>query len=360
FANKIAKFVISSYYEPEVRVLELEGARCHGSISLLFLCSSQSLKQLENFFTDPKGEWGGRVKRRLWNDMSDVETLTSFHRNIPNKNERIDLDSINNEPQTYRHIDGIIIDNIAEEEADVRIPIFHNAYKTPKPLKRIFIKPRRRSTTTLSTTMTPFMDAMTTSGTHPKQPQTYRHIDGIIIDNIAEEEADVRIPIFHNAYKTPKPLKRIFIKPRRRSTTTLSTTMTPFMDAMTTSGTHPKQVSEDDIDLVAVCERVKSIAQNYRIRDMPKFARNNCVLIRFYYPNASCTDIITIVSEDDIDLVAVCERVKSIAQNYRIRDMPKFARNNCVLIRFYYPNASCTDIITIVDYCFPEYAAAFA
>lgn len=176
-----------------------------------------------------------RVKRRLWNDMSDVETLTSFHRNIPNKNERIDLDSINNEPQTYRHIDGIIIDNIAEEEADVRIPIFHNAYKTPKPLKRIFIKPRRRSTTTLSTTMTPFMDAMTTSGTHPKQ-----------------------------------------------------------------------------------------------------------------------------VSEDDIDLVAVCERVKSIAQNYRIRDMPKFARNNCVLIRFYYPNASCTDIITIVDYCFPEYAAAFA
>lgn len=61
FANKIAKFVISSYYEPEVRVLELEGARCHGSISLLFLCSSQSLKQLENFFTDPKGEWGGVI-----------------------------------------------------------------------------------------------------------------------------------------------------------------------------------------------------------------------------------------------------------------------------------------------------------
>lgn len=82
----------------------------------------------------------------------------------------------------------------------------------------------------------------TVKGGECLQPQTYRHIDGIIIDNIAEEEADVRIPIFHNAYKTPKPLKRIFIKPRRRSTTTLSTTMTPFMDAMTTSGTHPKQV----------------------------------------------------------------------------------------------------------------------
>uniref|UniRef100_A0A914ZES7 aECM cysteine-cradle domain-containing protein n=1 Tax=Parascaris univalens TaxID=6257 RepID=A0A914ZES7_PARUN len=125
--------------------------------------------------------------------------------------------------------------------------------------------------------------------------QTYRHIGGITIENVAEEEADVRIPIFHNAYKTPKPLKRIFIKARRRSTTTFSTTVTPFLDTMTTSGSYPEHISEDDIDLVAVCERVKSIAQNYRIRDMPKFARNNCVLIRFYYPNASCTDIITIV-----------------------------------------------------------------
>ncbi|VDK18054.1 unnamed protein product [Anisakis simplex] len=67
-----------------------------------------------------------------------------------------------------------------------------------------------------------------------------------------------------------------------------------------------------------------------------------------------------VLTEADIDLVAVCEQVKRISQTYRIRDMPKFARNNCVLIRMYYPKAACEDIWIIVDYCFPQEAAQFA
>lgn len=61
-----------------------------------------------------------------------------------------------------------------------------------------------------------------------------------------------------------------------------------------------------------------------------------------------------------INLDEICEQVKRLARNYSIRDMPKFSRNNCSLIRLYYSEASCEDVVTIVDYCFPLRAPSSA
>uniref|UniRef100_A0A183UWB0 LORF2 protein n=1 Tax=Toxocara canis TaxID=6265 RepID=A0A183UWB0_TOXCA len=130
------------------------------------------------------------------------------------------------------------------------------------------------------------------------QHQARRSMIGSTERRLIDEEKDVRIsapPKFYHAYRTPKPLKRIFIKPRSHLTTQFRSTATIVIDTTTVSTTHSQQISNDDIDLVAICENVKTIAHNYRISNMPKFARNNCALIRLYYRNASCTDITTIV-----------------------------------------------------------------
>lgn len=47
-----------------------------------------------------------------------------------------------------------------------------------------------------------------------------------------------------------------------------------------------------------------------------------------------------------------CESIKKTTKHYGLRDFPKFARNNCSIIRIYFRKVSCEDIVNIADFCF--------
>ncbi|CAD6190504.1 unnamed protein product [Caenorhabditis auriculariae] len=47
----------------------------------------------------------------------------------------------------------------------------------------------------------------------------------------------------------------------------------------------------------------------------------------------------------------ICLQTKQMSTTFGIHDIDSFAKNNCFLIRIYYPDVSCNQINTLIEYC---------
>lgn len=85
---------------------------------------------------------------------------------------------------------------------------------------------------------------------------------------------------------TPRPvsINEIRIEEETMETTTNVINLAPIFDAQT--GT-----SYTAAELNRICSETVNVSKGFGISDIESFAKNNCFLIRLYYPDVTCSQI---------------------------------------------------------------------